>query len=411
MAEAGADPTILVCRCGRPLRLAGATPGRIGRCPACGETFRVPGRPEGPKPPVHASEPKPSVTPAQSAPPSRDPGPARPRPTLKPAGPRPEAGYDLGPGGNGGEDDDATAFQDHRLERVAPRSRSVLSDGAIDSRGLVRRPLKPEKSAFASLLYPIWDPKGVAWLVCMPPILTAISLVVFGGMPIVLAGGVASLFLPFVCSTIAFLAIALARLLQGLSAMLIASAEGDVHHPPGADVDFGDLFLTILRWGLAGGLGVGLMTFPALGYYQSQPEPGLIHRLLAVAIAATGGIYSLMALLSVELHNDLLGLKPSLVLGGAIRAGLGYVQTLAAFFGAVLIGTLIVSGIYRLSSLVLIFLATWAAWIYAQYAAMAIMRLLGRSYHRRRKQIGWFEVRRRASERPLGPPPPPVPDL
>ena len=34
--------TVLVCRCGKRISAPGATPGRVGRCPACGAMLRVP---------------------------------------------------------------------------------------------------------------------------------------------------------------------------------------------------------------------------------------------------------------------------------------------------------------------------------------------------------------------------------
>ena len=33
---------ILVCGCGMRLKAAGAYPGRLGKCPACGAPLRVP---------------------------------------------------------------------------------------------------------------------------------------------------------------------------------------------------------------------------------------------------------------------------------------------------------------------------------------------------------------------------------
>ena len=35
---------ILICECGMRLKVAGAAPGKEGRCPNCGATLRVPDR-------------------------------------------------------------------------------------------------------------------------------------------------------------------------------------------------------------------------------------------------------------------------------------------------------------------------------------------------------------------------------
>ena len=33
---------ILICECGMRLKVAGAAPGKVGRCPNCGSTLQVP---------------------------------------------------------------------------------------------------------------------------------------------------------------------------------------------------------------------------------------------------------------------------------------------------------------------------------------------------------------------------------
>ncbi len=37
--------TVLVCHCGKRISAPGATPGRVGKCPACGAVLQIPSGP------------------------------------------------------------------------------------------------------------------------------------------------------------------------------------------------------------------------------------------------------------------------------------------------------------------------------------------------------------------------------
>src|SRR5438270_6821165 len=75
---------ILSCDCGLRMKAKGATPGRVGRCPKCGRTLRVPDPSEPPEvEPVARGygltpAPRPPVTP-----PDRELDPERPPPRKK----------------------------------------------------------------------------------------------------------------------------------------------------------------------------------------------------------------------------------------------------------------------------------------------------------------------------------------
>lgn len=398
----GAQPATMVCRCGKTLKLPGAVPGRVGRCPSCGATFRVPGAAPAP-----AAPNRPPADPASERPTNLD------RPPSGRPGPRPEAGgYAIDP-------DHDPAFHPARAGVEPPSNPGRLGDPTtrrqaldpVGRGGIFPLPRRPESSPFGSLLYPFWDGAGLAWLVLLPPALAATSLAVFALIPIVLKGGVLALFGPIAFAMIVVFGFVLGYALAILGAVLTASAQGDVHHPRWPDIELGTIVVAVVRFAAAGGLGVGLMAFPALSYWRSQATPGPLERLVFAEILAAGGLYSLMALVSVWLHEDVLGVKPTMVLGAAFRVGLAYLAPLAAFAATMGLGALIVAGLYRLKAFGPLFLATWAAWVFALYAGLVVMRLLGRAYHRRARRVGWFPESRRRKEEPLGPPPAPIPEL
>ncbi len=111
------DVSILVCACGKRLRAPGATPGRVGRCPACGDIMRVP------EPAPIPIEPKP-----------------KPRKKKKTAAPCRE-----------------TAIWD----------------------GLVKAPRTCESGIGTSLLYPFWGTTGIVLLILFPPLLWITSVPFF----------------------------------------------------------------------------------------------------------------------------------------------------------------------------------------------------------------------------------------
>ena len=125
--------SILVCGCGLKVRAAGATPGRIGRCPRCGGELRVPDF----VPPVE---------------------PLRPV-GADPAGP--EAGYGLNPA-----KDHSVRKKRGRRESsdiTPPRTGFIERKSGTHTAGGILPPLKQtEKSWFATILYPLRSADSLA---------------------------------------------------------------------------------------------------------------------------------------------------------------------------------------------------------------------------------------------------------
>ncbi len=358
---------VVVCRCGRRLNVRGAQPGRVGQCPSCGSTFRVP----------EAGLPV--------AAPSRTP--TRPKPRIRADDDDgPPGGYDLRPSDKPEERPSslvkAPPPPPANPERLGDPKKPRKPIEAVGRGGIMPLPKTPEKSPFGSLLYPIWDGYALAWLVVLPPILTVASLVVFGLIPIVMQGGVMALFGPVAFATIGAFVIFLAYTLVVLQSALLTSAQGNVHHPGWPDAELGNMAISVFHWAIALGVGLGPSLYAARQYLGEIPEAGPdLNRLIgATGIAALGGIYSLVALIAVCLHEDARAANPLIVLPALFRLGLAYLAPVVFWFGSVEAVTLAVRAIYRVNGFGSLVLTTWGVWVGSLYAAIVLMRLLGRAY-------------------------------
>ena len=143
--------TILVCACGMRLKAAGAYPGRLGRCPACGAPLRVPDRAPPPTPPARAHDEIPDDR-------------AEPRPSAARS-----SAFVASPGRSG----------------AASSRRDAGRRG--DWNGLLPVPARPETRLRESLLYPFWGVTGLALLVFLPPALWLTSLPALGIVAVALS--------------------------------------------------------------------------------------------------------------------------------------------------------------------------------------------------------------------------------
>jgi hypothetical protein len=299
-------------------------------------------------------------------------------------------------------------------ERLGDPKRPRTPVEAVGRGGVLPLPKDEEATPLGSLLYPLWDGYGLAWLLMLPPVLTVASLVVFGLIPLVMQGGVLAILGPVAFATFAALVIFSAYGLQVLHAVLVASAQGKTHHPGWPDFELVAMLRTLLLWSVALGLGVGPSLYAALDYLGEVPEGGPeVARLVAAsAIAASGGLYALAAVLAVSLFDDPMAASPLTVLPALLRLNLAYLAPLAWWVALVEALTLAVRALYRAPGLGPLVLMTWAVWVGGLYGLIVLMRLLGRAYHRKSRQVGWFLDPRDRMEPPASPPPRvPIPDL
>ncbi len=387
---------VILCLCGQTLRLPGARPGRIGHCPACGEEFRVP-----------------------------EMGRRVPQRPLRDEDDAAVGGYDLAP------ESESTSTTGPRLlrppreqeepseERARPKKKTSAERTPIEAvgrGGLFPLPRRPEETLLGSLRYPLWDGMGLMAMLLLPIGLSFTSILIFGVLPWALkTGGIVALVVPIIIGFIVIFAFLFAFALAAGSEVLVASAMGEIHHPRWPDLEIGVLFGTALRWGLAWGVGLGLVYLPLNWLLPFQGEIDLFGRLLRGILLSIGGLYALVALLSIYLHDDLGAINPFRVLPALPRFGSRLLGIWAMLAGTIALGVVAVSVVHRAAGfgIPILLTAAWLAWVFAIYAGLVILRALGRTYDLQSEAVGWFEKHRSRDEddAKIPPVPPEIPDI
>jgi hypothetical protein len=368
--------SILVCGCGLKVRAAGATPGRVGRCPRCGGELRVP-------------EFLPPVEPVEAT-------------TADPNGP--EAGYGLKPAKNHSVRKKKGRAQPSDI--TPSRSGFVERKSALSMAGGILPPLvKTETSWFASILYPLRSADSLAVIAALTAILWLFTILV-PEYCLGLMGDADGMGVPTVGKLIALISIlpvafllpfAVFYWVQYLGRVLVASGMGETIPPRTPDRNFDGFLSGLSPWftWLFLGLGVGLLPAALCRLSFSSETPGAL--LLPLGLAGLGLPYILTALLMTFLHDDALAAKPLAVLTALFQLG-GSFLFLCVF---VTILTAAAGGIFALTSLLrngffkTYILACVPCWALFVWTTIVLMRLLGNYYHPRRKALGWNQDRPR----------------
>ena len=366
--------TILVCHCGRRISAPGATPGRVGKCPACGAVLRVPhGRTDargsgsgqtsatssGDSLVYYVMEPSVAPAPERAAPPDPRPAGAR-RKKKKPVG---------------------------LIERLE------------EWEGLVRRPEPSGAGFWNGLLYPFWDANGLAFLLIFPIIWWLISLPTFEYASAVVTGEAGGLGPPvkFLIPSLMGLIIVSGYTLAYLSQVFLSSATGDARHPRWPDLDLWELVRTVIRWAwvlLAGALVGGV---PAWLFLSSCEEPQPLDWIAFGGLLAAGAFYAQVAFVALLLFDDLLAANPVTVGLAVWRTGPSFLRPLAfSVAAATLVGGFLLMIMHITSPYLAI--GSWLIfWMAAFYAALTAMHELGLEYHRNARRLDWFRESRRSS--------------
>jgi hypothetical protein len=348
----------LICPCGERLRAVGATPGRLGRCPKCRQTIRMPaGSVNSDVQEVESSDDDSTV------------------------------GYELLP-----------ALPELREQTfVASRSETRANSRCAnprEKRGFVRQPAALETRVRASLLYPFWDESGIAALVVLPAALWLTSLPVIGLVPQVIRRfDGSSVMAPFAFPMVFVFALVAGYSLRYLGRVLIASGQGEIGHPRLPDWDLWQSLTSLGRWLWSGLVGFGVAGLPAAIYWLRCGDLDLLDRIILVELLALGAGYTQMALVASLMHNDFRAANPITVVQAILRVGWSY------FWPCLITGSAIglAFGVASLASTApsdwLFALGLWVFWLFALYESMVVFRILGLFYHRRRLKLGWFRER------------------
>jgi hypothetical protein len=355
------DIPILVCGCGKRLRAPGAKPGRMGRCPSCGGTMRVP---------------EPSST-------SRRTEPSRDR-------------------SNGSEVDPTewpTTSVTAPSRKKKKRRRSGTESGHETAiwDGFVKAPTQLETTIQESLLYPLWGAQGVVLLTFFPPVLWLISLVVIA-IGSVITGPTLIATLPRLLVLLPFaaaLGAVLGFVLLYLGKVLAATAVGEIHPPRWPELDLSSVVFGMGRWLWAGFAGGVIGGIPAVLYWIKCGDVDVFDAVVIAELLAVGAVYALMALLAAILHEELWAANPISVLKAIRRVGWSYAQPcLLSGFACVPAITVLMAA-FKVSNPLLSAFLLWFFWVLTLYEAMVVFRVFGLFYHRHARVLGWFRGRTR----------------
>lgn len=369
--------TILVCGCGKRLRAPGATPGRVGRCPACGGTLRAPAGASGD-----------AVGGAANL---GEPGGGNAR--RKAAGGTTK--------GAAAPADEADPSEDVLPARVGTRiERPKSPAGPVGREGLVRAPERPEPTLRANLLYPLWDGNGLAVLAFLPPVLGLTSLFSIGLVPsyvidadVVTKMGAMTMIFPMGV----LLALASGYVCTFLCGVITSSALGDVLHPRVPPWQLGPTLVSLFRclWALAAGM---IVSGPLLiGYRLTRETLGPGDWPIAAAIAAPGAAYAGVALVAVLLHESLAAANPFTVFRALAKSGADSARLALILAGSAAATLGVAALLFRLPAVGAwaVIAGVWAFWVAVLYLAMVASRVLGLFYRRHAEAIGWFPERGR----------------
>ena len=357
---------ILVCECGMRIRAPGSRPGRVGRCPACGERLEVPDS--------SSAADKPDV-PIGLADIDRGFGPV-------------------------GEIEMTSAFTrtiepSRKRRRAASEQigRTPMADGILP----VQK--EPERAWATSFVYPMRGAESLAviasigilaWIfaVLIPEYClqamkdtTAMGASLLGTL-FVLIAGLPVLFLgPLV----------LIYWLQYLGRVLVSSAIGESVPPRMPDRNFDGFFSGMSPWFVWAILGLSVGVAPASCWVFTAERTEASLAWPVIILAAVGLPHILAALMLSFLHDDALAAAPWGVMFALIRLGPGFLflsGVIASAFAAVA-GSLVLvlwTRAHLFWPYLLIALAWWIVFLWVQ---MAAMRLLGVFYYHRKDLLGW----------------------
>jgi hypothetical protein len=253
----------------------------------------------------------------------------------------------------------------------------------------------------ACLVYPLTDGPGVALLVVMPPILFLLSLPVFDWIAIVdpfrrANWALGLLALPIFLPLLTTFLLVMGYSLLVVGQMLVASAMGEYDQPSWPEWNSATISEGLGRWLWAAVFGVAIGGFPIVAYWIYCGNIDWFDRMVFAELAILGAGYAQMALAAALLHESLVAANPITVVAAIGRIGWDYVQpALVGGIAIMLGGGLLWLVLFGMPSLHLAALALWGFWVYALYAGMVVLRVLGLTYFAHSDALVWFRDRPR----------------
>ena len=293
---------ILVCECGLRLKAPGATPGRVGRCPSCGGSLRVPDAPASRRPVDKKTREDANANGGYQLQPTNEASILVPNRT----GPLPDA-----PAGG--------VF----VERKRPTS-------MVD--GLLRVLAEPETTLVASIPHPLRGAESLGMVVASSVIFWIFTILV-PEYCLTLMADANSMGVPILGHFIAVITVfpyailfPLVTLywLQYLGRVIVASAMGETHPPRTPDRNFAGFFHGISPWLIWMVLGASVGAFPLCYYGSSLNSWSDANIPAVVGLLLLELPYVLMALMLAFLHDSPVAAMPWTILASMVRLGASY---------------------------------------------------------------------------------------
>jgi hypothetical protein len=350
---------ILSCPCGLRMKAKGATPGRVGRCPKCGQTLTVP---EGPKP-EDVPEPEPEAV-------SIPRGYALP-PTFRPAVAKPAQGR---PARKGAKRRSAEPARVPEVSRaVEPWWRPDLLFPTRGAEGLIIVAMLGLLSWGVATLLPELCLQFVADAGSMGATLMGVLVSIVAALP----GLALGLFL-------------VAYALQYLGRVLVSSAMGEAIPPRPPDRNFDGLFNGLSPWLIWLACGATLGLGPLAAYLLSRTWDEPANAIIVLVLAVVGLPYALMALLMTFVRDDGFP-NPLGVVGSLIRFNVKFLAICAVEvgLGLVVLAAFVAMLWLRGREFWLYLPLMLPCWMLAHWSSIVAMRALGVFYHLHASVLRW----------------------
>jgi len=350
---------ILSCPCGLRMKAKGATPGRVGRCPRCGQTLTVPET-------VGARvEVKPTPT---------------PRPQAEPV----SRGYDV----PSSYHPSVTEAVERRPARKGPKSR------AVESAPLPEVPREVEPWWRPALLFPMRGAEGLmvvammglaCWVVATLIPELCLQFIADGGF---LMGLLVSLVAALPAMALGFFAVT--YVLQYLGRVLVSGAMGEVMPPRPPDRNFDGLTSGLAPWLIWMTCGATVGLGPLAAYVLSRGWDQASNVAVVLLLIVVGLPYALMSLMMTFLDDGGIP-RPNGVVAALVRFNVSFLAVCAIELGlaSVVVGThvglLMLRGIQFWVYLPLML----PAWMLTLWLGIVAIRILGVFYYHHATILRW----------------------
>jgi hypothetical protein len=176
--------------------------------------------------------------------------------------------------------------------------------------------------------------------------------------------------------------------------MLVASALGEYDQPSWPEWNAETISEGLGRWLWAAVFGAAVGGFPIVLYWIYCGNIDWFDRIIFFDLIVLGAGYAQMGLAAALLHESLAGANPITVVLAIARIGWDYVlPSLVAGVSVMLTGAFLWTVLFRMPSLRLAALGLWGFWVFALYAAMVTLRMLGLTYYAHSDALVWFRYR------------------